>query len=395
MTARMIALVLLAACSSARAELEFCNRTNQPVSIAVMSVTNGVWYSKGWYNAAPGACVNTIAGPLNARYYYFYADRSDGTKWAGDGKVGAVGGCVIHNARFTIDERKPCAEVGAETVNYVRIDTADATRWTQDLTHASETVSFSAPQNVERACQVLYSRLNRPSLRTQKVVIGRYTDILTLPQTKTECTNVYDTGVPDISTCRTAYDGCASKWHGPFGSWGCIPGTTTRCTNIKTCNTWASYKKTMECDLTLQLKLPSFVEQPLERFVDNGFRVMGEFQTTMPTACVSAEVRNAARGASSDAIAQAITMEIERRVRSVVEREARRWFEETAIQAIVASIPTGGVGGAAAMGTSLATLIHRTHRAVEPIVKIAREARDLAEDMGFNTSCGWSDWTRF
>jgi hypothetical protein len=261
------------------------------------------------------------------------------------------------------------------------------------------TIAFDKPDEVEKACQVLHAQLDRPRLRSEKIKIAHYTDLLTPPQLKSECTNIKDTGVADPSTCTTETDPCASEWHGPFGSWGCIPGTTTRCTNIKICDTYAHYKKTMECDVEVQLKLPNFIEEPISDFVDQSYEVIDtartQVATALPMACAPPDVQNAGAEDPTGAMAAQITDIIKRRVQAAVEREAREWVAETGVKTIVASIPSGGIGGAAAMSTSLADFIYRAHRAVQPIIKIANEAKDLAEDLGFSTSCGWNDWNQY
>lgn len=252
------------------------------------------------------------------------------------------------------------------------------------------------PTFSQKACEVLYGNLERPRLRSEKITIGHYTDIFTLPQTKTECTNVYDTGVPDLSTCTTEWDECADKLE-VLGGWTCVPGTTTRCTNIKMCNTWANYKKTMECDLTFQVKLPRFVEVPVQEFLDNSYQTIeatrAKLGSVLPLECAPANIRDSAD--PSQRLAEAVTAEIQQRLRTVLEREARKWAEETAIATIGASIPSGGIGGAAAMSTSIANFIYRAHTAVKPILTFANEAKDFAEDLGFSTSCGWNEWHRW
>ena len=370
--------------------LELCNLSNSQVWVAVMYGTgNGQWQSQGWWGINPSRCA-TIMGSLNNRYYYAHAYRADGTTWGS-----STSGCVDPNSAFTLDSTNECSQEGAEQRRFFRIDTGQSQNARQDLIVPGETTDFTASENITKACSTLYQRISKPSLRSQKVKIASYTDVLTIPQTKTECTNVYDTGVPDLSTCTTSYDPCASEWHGLFGTWGCIPGTTTSCSNIKACNTWASYKKTMECDLNVQFKLPNFVEKPVSNFLDNSFNVIEDVQGNLPLMCAPAEVSNSATADVGESVANAVAKELQRRVRVAVEREAQRWLQETAVTTIAAAIPSGGIGGAAAMATQLATFVHRTYRAVEPIVRYANEAKDFAEDLGFSTSCGWSDWHRF
>jgi len=275
---------------------------------------------------------------------------------------------------------------------------------------ASESADAAAPQQggvwdedaydapaLDEACRVLHQELVRPRMRSEPIVIGSYTDILTPPQSRTECTHVYDTGVPDPMTCTTVYDDCASKWEGPFGTWGCIPGTTTKCDNAKACDTWSTDIKQMQCDLTLTMKLPNFIDRPLQDFIDDANQVTeatrNELAGALPIECAGEVGRQqAASGDPGQAIANAITAELTRQVRQRVEEEARAWLTETIITTVAASIPSGGLGGAAAMATELATLIYRIEARIRPIVRFIKDSQALAEDMGFGTSCGWGEW---
>jgi hypothetical protein len=152
----------------------------------------------------------------------------------------------------------------------------------------------------------------------------------------------------------------------------------------------------MECDLKLQLKLPAFVESPIGDFMDaanNAVEVSGGATAALPLDCAPPAVKASADPARK--LADAVTKEIQNRVRAAVQKEAEDWVRDTAIQTIVAAIPTGGIGGAAAMSTSIATFVYKAHNAIKPIVSFANETKAFAEDLGFSTSCGWSDWVQY
>jgi uncharacterized membrane protein len=378
--------------SLAYGQLKFCNRTNSTVDVAI-SIPNddNTRTDRGWYVFTPGECGVVLSEPLKHRYYYYYAKHPDDSNWSGGD--GSVESCITPGQKFAIAEAS--CPVGSHAVKFRRIDTAQNTSRNVTLTDG-DSIDFSSADVRDRACEVLRSNLEKPRLRSERLVLASYTDLLTLPQTRTECTNVYDTGLPDLSTCTTEYDDCASKWHGPFGSWGCIPGTTTRCTNAKACNTWRTDKKTMECDLVFQIKLPDFIEKPISEFVDNSYRIVNDARnvaaTSLPLACAPGAA--ASDGNVTRAVAQQIAEQLKEHVRRAIEREARAWLAETAIQTIVASIPSGGTGGAAVMTTQLGQFVYRTQRALKPILKVANEAKEFAEDIGFSTSCGWSEWHR-
>lgn len=381
--------------SLAIAGLEFCNRTEETIRTVIMAGDSyDVWRSHGWYSIKPEECITVISGNLNRRYYYFYAKRND-LMWSG--KEGDPTGC-IRQTRFTdIDSTDECEE-GFRQVPFRTIDTGESTHYTFTFTYEPETLSFADPANVEKACSILHAQLDRPRLRTETIPIGHYTDLLTPPQTKTECTNTYDTGVPDPSTCSSEWDECAEEISLPFGGWTCKPGYTLRCSNIIACNTWATYKKTMECDVMVQLKLPNFIEKPLSRFIDNSFDVIEQtryqVQTALPLQCAPPNVRQSVASDVGKHIAEEISRVLQKRIRETIEREAKEWILETGIKTVAASIPSGGVGGAAIMNSSLVQFVYRAHKALKPIVKMANDYKNTAEDLGFSTSCGWNDWHR-
>ncbi|ATG89812.1 DUF1036 domain-containing protein [Methylomonas koyamae] len=378
--------------NSAYAQLRFCNQTNYNIDVAISLPTAGnSRVDKGWYIFSPGECGSVLTEPLKYRFYYYYAKHPDGSSWSGGDR--SRKSCIVPNDKFEITATS-CPS-NAELVEFKRIDTGDSSSHTVRLTD-SDSINFSLNTVRDKACEVLSRNLERPRLRSERIVLARYTDPFTLPQTRTECTNVYDTGVPDPSTCTTEIDNCASEWHGPFGSWGCIPGTTTRCSNMKACNTWRTDKKTMECDLVFQIKLPNYIEKPISEFINNYYQIVDdarrEAATSLPLAC--APQAAGSDGNLTHAVAQQIADELKEKVRRAIEREAKAWLAETAIQTIVASIPSGGIGGTAVMSTQLGQFVYRTQRALKPIIKVANETKEFAEDLGFSTSCGWSDWNR-
>ncbi|QGM92791.1 hypothetical protein F7D13_01465 [Methylocystis rosea] len=262
--------------------------------------------------------------------------------------------------------------------------------------HASNAAPIFASSDVVRACEVLQTKLQRPKLRTERLVLGQYTDILSLPQTKSECTGTFDTGVPDIGSCTTRYDAC-----GEMVNWGmlgkhCKPTTSTECSNAILCNAYKNYRKEMKCEIVFQLKLPDYMERPLSDFIDDGLNIVqgaqDQLAQALPAACVSTAIRTEAGSAPAGSLARAIVEILKRRVEERIRNEAEQWFAETAVATVAASIPSGGLGGAAALSTSLGTFVYRTHRALKPIMSLANDVNSYANDIGFDTSCGWSDW---
>jgi uncharacterized membrane protein len=376
---------------SAFADLEFCNYTKAEISLALHWQKDGAWVYDGWWNLQPSECKVPagLGGSLRNRYYYYYALRADGTSW-GDGE-NSINGCIDPASKFAYSQ----CPADAKRVKYRTLDTGEAVTHTLRFTHPGEPFNAADSSDREMACDLLNRNLDRPRLRSEKIVLGSYTDPLTLPQTRSECTNVYDTGVPDPSTCGTK---CVQTWRTDFPKASGCMRWETRCTNVKACNTWKVEKKTMQCDLVFQIKLPSYVERPLSDFIDGSYSIAENMRayakTSLPLQC-SPSAPSGAGGDLTSEIAHQIADQLRERVRQTIEREARQWLQETAIETIAASIPSGGAGGAAIMSTKLVQFAHRTQKALKPIIKIANETKEFAEDLGFSTSCGWSDWHRF
>lgn len=62
---------------SALAGLEFCNNTDQTVSIAIGYANGETWTSEGWWVAEPGNCVSPVKGDLPLSFYYWRATARD------------------------------------------------------------------------------------------------------------------------------------------------------------------------------------------------------------------------------------------------------------------------------------------------------------------------------
>jgi uncharacterized membrane protein len=387
------ALLTFCIANEAAAQLRFCNRTSKKVQFAYMTKEGDAWRTHGWFSYAPNECAPVTQESALRRFYY-YAKRDDGIRWSG--KDTDPTGCIEENS-FDLDADS-CSGEGQSVVNFRPVKVVQSGPATVAVTKSDETVDFRVSENKDKACEVLNATLEKPQMRTEKVVIANYTDVFTPPQTKTECNHVIDTGVPDPSTCSTSWDECATHQDLPFGGWTCLPGSTTRCSgNVKTCDGWTTYKKQMQCDLTFQLKLPNFIEAPISELVDNSFRVIESARSqvagSLPLQCAPAASDGHGGEDVTSALARQIADELREKVINAIRREAIAWAQETAIETVAASIPSGGVGGGAVLSTQLGSFIYRTQKALKPIIKVANDAKDFAEDVGFDTSCGWDpDW---
>jgi uncharacterized membrane protein len=126
--AAALALALAGAGQGAWAELRICNDTAELQSIALGYKGAGDWLSRGWWNIQPGDCATVVSGPLNKRYYYYFADSPSKT-FRGQ------------NYHFCADDRvfeilgdTDCVDRGHQRLNFREIDVGDtATAYTLTL----------------------------------------------------------------------------------------------------------------------------------------------------------------------------------------------------------------------------------------------------------------------
>jgi uncharacterized membrane protein len=112
----------------ARAELTVCNYTPQSAKVALGYFGGTAWSSRGWWFIPPRACREVLPGPLKARYYYLYATDDLAGTWDGHS-----GFCVAAANKFEIRGRANCASHGYDRKGFFRIDTGQASNYTQRL----------------------------------------------------------------------------------------------------------------------------------------------------------------------------------------------------------------------------------------------------------------------
>jgi len=113
----------------AMAAFNLCNKTKTAVRVAVGRFDGTQWSSEGWWTVQPGKCAGLINGPLQARYYYYYASDGAGT-WEGKTNF-----CVAPAARFKAEGRANCARRGFERRGFSEVDTGNKPDWTQTLSN--------------------------------------------------------------------------------------------------------------------------------------------------------------------------------------------------------------------------------------------------------------------
>lgn len=68
----------------AHAQLEICNKTAAPFSLAIAYETDTDVVSQGWWTIDPDKCEQVIKTELKHQYYYHYVvSRALGVEWAG------------------------------------------------------------------------------------------------------------------------------------------------------------------------------------------------------------------------------------------------------------------------------------------------------------------------
>ena len=124
-----VALIAVSALPGvARAELKFCNHTNEQVSVAIgyNDLDSNEWTSEGWWTLDPNQCKVVFGGVLKSRYYYYYAD-SDSGKWDGDYIF------CVQDKKFDITGAKDCKSRGYEPEGFREIDVGEDTSKIIDL----------------------------------------------------------------------------------------------------------------------------------------------------------------------------------------------------------------------------------------------------------------------
>ncbi len=115
--------------SPASADLQICNKTNNPINISLGYRAERGWQSEGWWLAAPNDCAIVFNGDLNARYFYLFAvDDIGGGTW--EGKIYMC----TKDKTFTIFGIEDCLARGYERTGFFEVDTQNKADWTLELT---------------------------------------------------------------------------------------------------------------------------------------------------------------------------------------------------------------------------------------------------------------------
>lgn len=128
------------------AGLDFCNSTDETVSVAIGYNDNGTWTSEGWWQAEPGACTTAVSGDLSRRYYYWRAV-SKRHSWERDDQKYMF--CTSSEV-FTITGDEDCDARGYRREAFNEIDLEGAKSFTMTL-NASTPAPADEPEYDEPA----------------------------------------------------------------------------------------------------------------------------------------------------------------------------------------------------------------------------------------------------
>ncbi|MBP9682717.1 MAG: DUF1036 domain-containing protein [Bacteriovorax sp.] len=408
------------------ANLDICNKSHDgdiDVSIIVKDSNNNKdWLVQGWFRIPEDTCSTVSNNDLRGSSFYYYGISKNGTTWEGNHKKNEDFDCIDPINKFAISSNQDCESIKLKKVSFIKASSSGNRNFQATLVSSNEslnkTVSLenNRPEasDIEKACEILHRNLSKPTLPTTRIVLGKVINPFIYPQTRSECTGTYDTGVPDLKTCRVTSGGtsqvcikhpyCEISWGrqvcGTRDECKDIPNSPrTTCSNIISCNTWKTEKSFNECSIAVNLKFPKFIAGPINDYINKSYKIIEsgreKIKNALPIMCLSDEARSAYNIESeiTQAIVDNITAEIKNRIRNRLKQEGEEWLKRTGAASIISSIPTGGIGGAAAMATSIYDFIETTQRVYNDYVQL-QEMKTYADDLDFEISCNYGDWSR-
>jgi uncharacterized membrane protein len=113
----------------AQAQLQICNKTAAPLSLAIAYETDADVVSQGWWSVAPDTCETVITGELKRRYFYHYAiSRPLNVEWNGSFSF-----CGDDDPQFRITGAADCEQRGFRTIGYRQIDVGTNKSYALDI----------------------------------------------------------------------------------------------------------------------------------------------------------------------------------------------------------------------------------------------------------------------
>jgi len=128
----VLGLICIVMASPAAAEFNICNKTKLNIYAAVGYNEDGDWVSEGWWELEPGECQAVYSKKLTKRYYYYYAESTDG-EWFWESEGNANLFCASDKA-FKIVGDEDCKGRGYDVYGFREVDVGDRITYTIDLT---------------------------------------------------------------------------------------------------------------------------------------------------------------------------------------------------------------------------------------------------------------------
>ncbi|CAK0776709.1 hypothetical protein CCP4SC76_6240001 [Gammaproteobacteria bacterium] len=235
--------------------------------------------------------------------------------------------------------------------------------------------------DVHQLCKDAYANLDRAKTIGQPMVIGHYTDILTLPNLKTECSHTHDECNPFAgyhTTCEWC-SGCCG-----LGFWCNCKNECNEWGSV--CDAYTSYKQVMNCNIVFDFKSIPFINMAL----DTVSNVASDLQGMIPAQCMAGNGVGVSDPNQQvvQQIIDSIRQQIEQTVRQTAEEVASRWAVET----IISIIPSFGTSIVATTAVEIVNFLNEVYDAIQPILDFIDDAKEFGEGMGLRTDCKWGPW---
>jgi len=125
---------------SAQADFRVCNKTQNPVEVAIGYRNDSGWVSEGWWVIEGRRCESLLKGALLSRFYYFYAeDLTAKGQWSG-----SVTMCGKEE-KFKIEGVHDCFARGYRRFGFQEVDTGNQMSWMVQLEEPEMTNSTLTP----------------------------------------------------------------------------------------------------------------------------------------------------------------------------------------------------------------------------------------------------------
>lgn len=192
-----VALLLFA--SKASAQLQFCNKTIDEVSVATMIEQGGEgWRARGWWDLAPGECAS-VERSLPSDNVAFYA-KSDNEVWrGGDITEDGIPGCIVNNQFDSWEEDFSCSQSTGRMVMFSFRNTGPDLSETINLTSSDPDRQMPDVQIGEIDSRCLFSWDDSHQVHSVRTVIEwNFQKVVTTMKKLRHCYRLRTVGPVDI-----------------------------------------------------------------------------------------------------------------------------------------------------------------------------------------------------